>query len=521
MVRLPQLSEALSSSRQNIINFLGINYGAEITDGELEDCLNLSTDEFPYMTQRKKRLQEETYTGATSLFAKDGLVVIDGTKVLHNGEEVGTVTAGRKQMTAVGKYIIIFPDKKYYDVEEKVFGDMEASYTSGAGQLTFASTSDNSDDGMKYATITTTGSAFNFRAGDAVEISGCTVNPENNKTIIVRAVDDKVLKFYENSFTAGKEIGEVTIKRPVPDLEFICENNYRLWGCEGNTIYGSKYSDPLNFQVFDGLTSDSYYIDVSTDGAFTGCIPFSNYICFFKEDVLHKLYGTKPSNYQVLTSNVFGVQAGCERTMQIINETLFYLGRNGVYAFTGGVPDLISANFGTRRFTDGCAGTDGDKYYISMRSGDEAGIYVYDVFRAMWLKEDNIKAVAFADTEGRLHFIADDGTMYMVGVEDDESDEVIEWSATFCPFNETINERKGYSKMTLRLDVEKGSWLMIEVKTDGGKWKKAYTTHSSGAGTILVPIHPNRCDSFKVRITGKGYCKVKSFVRDFYIGSEV
>lgn len=520
-MRLPYLNEAVNNSRQSIINFLGLNYGAEIRNGELEDCLNLSTDDFPYMTQRKKRKKESEYISPTTLFSKAGLFVIDGTRVLYNNENVGTVTEGKKQMAAVGNYVVIFPDKKYYNVEEKKFGDMELTYESGAGELTFASTSEVAD-AMKYATITTTGAAFEgFKVGDTVEISGCTVNPENNQSIIIRAIEDKVLKFYENSFTAGKETGKVTIKRSVPDLDFICENNYRLWGCSGSTIYSSKYGDPLNFQSFDNSTGDSYNIEVGTDGEFTGCIPFGNYICFFKEDVLHKLYGTKPANYQLLTSNIFGVQAGCEKSMCIINETLFYLGRNGVYAFTGGVPELVSANFGTKRFTHGCAGSDGKKYYISMLSGAERGIFTFDVSRNIWLKEDNVKAVDFADVEGILYFISEDNNMYKVDVADDESGEVIEWGATFCPFNETVNERKGYSKMSMRVELDKGSWLKVEVKADNELWKEVYTTHNKAAGTIVIPIHPNRCDSFKVRLTGKGYCKIKNFMRDFYVGSEV
>lgn len=520
-MRLPQLSEPNINTRQSIINFLGLNYGEQTTDGELEDCMNLSTDDFPCISQRKKRLKSAEYTSPTTLFSKSGLFVIDGTEVKHDGETVGTVTAGKKQMCAVGKYVLIFPDKKYFDTEEQVFGDMEAEYVSAAGQITFAGTSNNSDDAMKYSTITTTGENFAFRVGDAVTISGCTVNPENNKTIIVRAIEDKVLKFYENSFTSGKETGVVTIKREIPDLDFVCESNYRLWGCAGNTIYGSKYSDPFNFQVFDGLTSDSYYINVSTDGDFTGCVPYGSYICFFKEDTLHKLYGTKPANYQILTSNVFGVQAGCERSMCIINETLYYLGRNGVYAFTGGVPELVSDRFGTKRFSEACAGSDGNKYYISMKTGAQTGIYTFDVLRGIWLKEDNTNAIDFADIEGRLYFIADDNSLYKIDVNDSESEEVIEWSATFCPFTETMNERKGYSRLSLRIELEKVAWLKIEVKPDNELWQTVYTTHNESARTVVVPIQPNRCDSFKVRLSGKGKCKIKSFVRNFYVGSEV
>lgn len=518
-MNLPQLIQGDNSARQSIINFLGLNYGRLTEDGELEDCENLSTDEFPCLSQRKKRVREKQYKSPTTLYSKAGLFIIDGTDVIYNDEKIGTVTAGKKQMATLGKYVVIFPDKKYYDTEEKKFGNMEETYKSGAGQITFAATSKDDDDPVKYATITTTGANFNFRDGDAVEITGCTVNPENNKTLVIRKVKGKVLKFYENSFTAGKETAAITIKRAVPDLEFVCEGNYRLWGCAKNTIYSSKYGDPLNFQVFDGLTSDSYYIDVSSDGKFTGCIPFTSFICFFKEDVVHKIYGTKPSNFQLLTSSVFGVQDGCERSMCVINETLYYLGRNGVYEYTGGVPELISQNFGTKRFTDGCAGSDGDKYYICMSNGPERAIYTYDISKGIWLKEDKVSVIDFADIEGRLYYIDEQGWKYKTA--DNSSNEVINWSATFCPFTELINERKGYSKLNFRIALGAGAWLKIEIKTDDSLWNTVYTTHNKTAKTINIPIFPNRCDQFKVRLSGKGECVIKSFVRDFYVGSEV
>lgn len=518
-MNLPQLTIDNSVAKQSIINFLGLNYGRLTTDGELEDCENLSTDQFPCLSQRKSRKQIKQYKSPTTLFSKSGLFVIDGTDVYYKDEKIGTVTEGKKQMAALGKYVVIFPDKKYYDTEEKKFASMEEVYTSKAGQITFAATSSDPDDPIKYATITTTGADFNFKKGDAVEITGCTVNPENNKTLVIREVENKVLKFYENSFTSGKETAAITIKRSVPDLEFVCESNYRLWGCAKNTIYSSKYGDPLNFQVFDGLTSDSYYIDVSSDGNFTGCIPFTSFICFFKEDVVHKIYGTKPSNFQVLTSNVFGVQAGCERSMCVVNETLYYLGRNGVYSYTGGVPELISQNFGTKRFINGCAGSDGNKYYISMSSGPETAIYTYDIEKGIWLKEDKVSVIDFADIEGELYYIDEQGWQYKVA--DDNTYEVIKWSATFCPFTELINERKGYSKLNFRIELAQSAWLKIEVKTDNNLWQTVYTTHNEYAKTINIPIYPNRCDKFKVRLSGEGSCVIQSFIRDFYVGSEV
>ena len=501
---LPYLTEFESPSKKYTVSFKGINYGEGYQDGELADCTNLSTEKYPCISQRAARVKESQFTSPTTIHAKDGILVVDGTKVYYNGIQVGDVTSGKKQMATIGNYVVIFPDKMYFNVSTKVYGSMEETFT--ASGLVFT-----------HNTITTTGT-FNFTEGDAVKISGCAV-AENNKTPIIENVTETVLTFKDNTFTATTEEGEVTIKRNVPDLDFICESNYRLWGTMGNTIYASKFSDPFNFEVFDGLSSDSYYIDVGSDGAFTGCIPYSSHICFFKENTLHKLYGTKPSTFQIVTANIYGVQSGCENSMCIVNEQLLYKGVDGVYSYTGGVPELISSKFGTKRFSDAVATCDGERYYISMKHGNDWSLYVYDVLKNVWLREDNTHAHDMAFYDGHVYFIGDDGGLYKI--DRTASRAGIEWSATFCPFNETVNERKGYSKFHLRLDLSAGSWISVDVKTDvDTQWSEVYTTHNEKARVVSVPILPKRCDSISVRIRGKGECTVKTFIREFTTGSD-
>ena len=503
---LPILNAESDNSKKYVVAFRGLNYGEGWTDGDLSECRNVSSALYPSLTQRWGRSEEGAYTAPSTLFAKDGLVVVDGTNVYYNGAVIGTVTEGRKQMAAIGNYVVIFPDKVSYNVETGAFDSMEA--TVSANNLTFTDSS-------------ITGSGFSvFRVGDAITISGCSTHGENNKTVIIRGVTDTVLTFYENTLTAGTESATVTLKREIPDLDFICESNYRLWGTMGNTIYGSKYGDPFNFQVFDGLTGDSYYIDVASDGAFTGCIPYSSHVCFFKEHTLHKLYGSKPSNYQIVTSQVYGVQEGCERSMCIINETLYYKGVNGVYAYTGGVPELISDKFGVERFSEACAESDGDRYYISMKRNGAWSVYVFDVKRNMWLKEDETHCVDMAFHDGHLYMLTADGKLNKIDPALPRDD--VEWSMTFCPFHETVNERKGYSKFHLRMEMAAGAWLTVEVKRDGAsKWETVYTTHNEKARTISIPILPARCDSVEVRLSGKGECLLRTFVREFFVGSDV
>ena len=366
---------------------------------------------------------------------------------------------------------------------------------------------------------------FPFREGDAVTISGCSNNGNNKESeIIIRDVKDDVLTFDANAFTEAIEDGEVTISRTVPDLDFICESNYRLWGTHGNTIYSSKFSDPFNFKVFDGLASDSYAIEVGSEGEFTGCIPYSSHICFFKENTLHKLYGTKPSNFQINTVNVYGVQSGSEKSMQIVNEQLLYKGVGGIYSYTGGVPELISEKFGNRRYSEAVACCDGERYYISMKQGDTSNLFVYDVMKNIWLREDDTDAIDMTFYDGKVYFLKLDrdamGGLYYIDKTADRGE--IEWGATFCTIHETMNERKGYSKFHLRMDLSAGAWLAVDIKTNNDlQWRQIYATHNEKAKTISIPIIPTRCDSIDIRLRGKGKCTIKTFIREFSVGSDV
>ena len=96
----------------------------------------------------------------------------------------------------------------------------------------------------------------------------------------------------------------------------------------------------------------------------------------------------------------------------------------------------------------------------------------------------------------------------------------IPWSATLCPFNEMVHGRKGYSRLYLRADLEAGAWVKAEVSADGAPFRQVYLGHNDHAKTLQIPILPTRCDTFTVRLSGVGECIIKSFVREFSVGSE-
>ena len=84
--------------------------------------------------------------------------------------------------------------------------------------------------------------------------------------------------------------GTVRVKAEVPDLDYVCEANNRLWGCKYgmengavvNEIRASKLGNFRQWKNFMGLSTDSYTVSVGTDGPFTAAVSQRGYPVFFK-----------------------------------------------------------------------------------------------------------------------------------------------------------------------------------------------------------------------------------------------
>ena len=525
MKGLPYMPYEGGKYKQQIIQFSGIRYGRGGSDGELADSFNLSARQYPALSQRMERTVEGNYDSATAIFGKGKLCVVDGTNFLYDGVKKGTVTAGEKQIVSVNTKIVIWPDMACYDTEADEFSSLSAKAIIPAKKATFTKntltvqefTSTGGTEGVSASKLEDL-----FKENQAVEISGASI-AENNKEIIIRKVEGNTLTFYNDSFTAGDSSTEVTIERKVPDLKVICSSNNRVWGADDTTIWASALGDPFTWYNYDGLSTDSYAVAVGTDGPFTGCVEYGSNVLFFKEDKLHKVLGTSPKDYAIYTYTIQGIQNGSMKSAQVINEVLYYKGVEGVYAYNGGVPYLVSENFGTRLYEAARASTDGQRYYISMQDVEtgEWGLWTLDTLRNIWLKEDNTHVLEFATLEGDLLFLSGDGkTLYKTGQPDQDGSK-IKWSATFYPMDETTHSKKGYSRLLMRMELEPGAWVKAEIKEDLNPWKTLSTVHGQRVRTAHVTFLPGRCDTFQIRLSGEGRCVVKSLIREFDTGSEV
>ncbi len=531
---LPSMKYADGIVKSKQIQFGGLNHTLGAGDGELWSMRNLTSDHYPVLATRSPRLKYRTLTQPGGLFSWDGLCWVDGTAFFFDGQEVGQVTAGEKVFASMGAYIVIMPDKCYYNVQTGEFGPMEAKWTGESLQF---------GDGTLYGEPAQANAircqdiawADFFRPGDAVTISGCTAESGNNKTIIIRQIQGDALFFYEHSFTlreegkAYTEQGELRIERTVPDLRFLCENENRLWGCAENTIYACKLGDIFNWNAYDGLDTDAYAVDTGSAGAFTGCISYLGYPTFFKEDHIYKVYGSVPSNFEVMGSATLGLAKDCGRSLAIAGETLFYLSSRGVMAYTGGIPQPVGAAFGLSRFQKAVGGSDGLKYYVSMETEAGAwGLYVYDTQRGLWHQEDELQVTHFARLRGNLYMLDAQGQVWICGnplpaPEGTTPEETIQWWAEFGDFTEENPNKKGISKIQIRLELEEGATVQVLLQCDSdGQWHKVSSALGEGPKrSYYLPIIPRRADHYRIKLTGTGACRIYSLVRESYSGSEL
>lgn len=536
-MKLPNLIYADGIRKSQQVKFGGLNHNLGAGDGELWDMRNLTGDLYPLLAVRAPRRRYRTLEGVPGgLFAWDGLAWVDGTGFFFGGERKGTVTEGRKQFAALGAYIVIWPDKAWYNTLTGEFGSLEAAWSGGS--LTFTNGRLYEEDadanciqaaGVNWADY--------FRAGDAVTIDGCTKHRSNNKTPIIREIDGDKLYFYEYSFTLDgdggdepyEETGTLSIRRTVPDLLFLCENENRLWGCDKTTIYASKLGDIFNWNVFDGLDTDSYSVDTGSAGSFTACVSYLGYPVFFKEEHIYKVYGDKPSSYQVMGSATLGVEEGSAGSLAIAGETLFYLSRAGVMAYAGGMPQPVGAAFGLERYRYAVGGSDGLKYYVSMQREDGTWtLCTYDTQYGLWYTEDETCATHFAVSGGNLYFLNDRGEIWITGnireaPEEAEEEEPVSWWAEFGDFTEDDPNKKGVSKIQIRLELDEGATAEVYLQFDtDGQWQRVNGALGEGVKrSYYLPIIPRRGDHYRLKLAGTGGCRVYSLVREYYSGSEL
>lgn len=564
---LPYLSP-ISRTRSVLYQFGGYCHTRTCSDGQFYEMQNLSAREVPLLCPRRQRGKIRQFSSPNGVFGRDKLCWVDGTDFYYNGFRVGTVSNTEKQFVGMGAYLLIWPDKKYYNIQTGEFGDLGASFTTTGSTVGFIL---SKADGTVYEGYTTGAEAPSspengtlwldtsqtpnilkeyssatqswveiastfvkisfgnlgklFKQYDGVTVSGCTGIAEgiNGSHIIQSCADDWIVVpgILDSSYNQSEP---VTVSREIPDMDFLTESENRIWGCssKNHEIYACKLGDPTNWNCFEGISTDSYAATIGSDGDFTGACTHLGYVLFFKEDMIHKVYGSRPANFQITNSPVRGVKKGSERSLVIVNETLYYHSRNGICAYDGSLPVSISAALGSGSYQNARAGTVGDSYYISMQKPDGGWeLFVYDEASGLWHREDDTQVKWFARVGGELYFIAGDNALYTVNgstslYEGDEgslgeTEDPVQW---FCETGDMGGGLHEYlAGLQFCFQLAAGSSVTVRLQYDGGEWEEIAQVTSSEKRVFTLPVIPKRCVFLRIRLEGTGEMQLYSIAK--------
>ena len=209
MLNMPQLRPGAQSILMTSA-FYGYNHNPIISDGEMYDMQNMSGDNYPLLSLRKKRgisiYDEEGQEPVplTGIHGRDQLVFIRGTQVYYNFIPVSGLTVSDdaamlpKKIISMGAYVCIWPDKVYFNtVDSMDKGSMERTYSVSSQSVSLIMCRLNGTN-YDYNTIA--------RGTEA------PANPDNGALWLDESGSTAILKQYMSSADEWLEISTTFIK---------------------------------------------------------------------------------------------------------------------------------------------------------------------------------------------------------------------------------------------------------------------------------------------------------------------
>ena len=244
----------------------------------------------------------------------------------------------------------------------------------------------------------------------------------------------------------------------------------------------------------------------------------------FKENTLHKLYGSKPSDFQLSSLRCRGVARNAARSLCVLNETLYYLSSDGVMAWDGSIPAKVSAALDAGRLANvkqAVGGALDGRYYLHVSRENEVRLLVYDTERGLWHEED-VCSFEMASTGGQLYLWdgralwAADPSREAAGQRSEGTEQGVEFALTTGDLGLDSPEERYLSRLTLRLDAACRSQVTVEVSYDGGPWENAAALTVEGPRRNCdLHLVPRRCASLRLRLWGYGQITLRSLAKTF------
>lgn len=493
-----------------------------------------------------------------------------------------------RQTTVNGLWILVMPDKMYFDTADNTWHSMERSFASDTVHIfsvndlyvpdsehpvytkIIAEDVEESDYSLThfqlYDTIIVKESYSILMDGgsrrpmpetttDVVVVSKGFVTEEGAEKgrpyLIVTPCLGTNADFIDGADGGIEEVAgivdyNISITRPVPDLDYFTASGNRIYGVrfsqeDGqtiNSIYVSSAADIFDFSI-NTQGYSAWEGTIGETGAFTGIASFGSSVYAFKRDCAVRVAGSG-ANISTHALHVPGVSYGAFRSLAEHEGYLYYKGDAGIYRFNGEYAQLISDAFGDRVYTGGVGAFLGDRYYILLKDtfdtaeADAYTLFKYDAAKGMWCKEALNPPTLMEAFENTLFMCgAKEGNVKVIeathaGVQPgdlilnwDEEDDFDWWCQSGTQGYETPDE-KHLGRLLVRMRLKPETVVRVMMQYDNETtWETVATIQDAGIRQTVVPIIPRRCDVYRMRIEGHGECRIYGITKTIEGGSDI
>ena len=284
----------------------------------------------------------------------------------------------------------------------------------------------------------------------------------------------------------------------------------RLWGYYDNVLTGTAADifdaeGRIDWTRGDNTNSEAITQPLWQGGSITGVAALMNALVYFKEDCITIVQGNYPAIMSSSTISCKGLPPENRKSVAVANDSAYYLSTDGVYRFDGGIPRCISRDAKIKG-TNAVGASDGNKYWLSLKEDSgEYSLYVYDIVRDIWHKEDNTHVTSFAVFNGQMHMAVGTEVYNITSPQED-----VKWECELW-FDEGTAKSKKYKQITVRGNV--GKYCELYLKADDGEWELIHSCE----GKLDVKIPSIDAEELSLKLKGEGICEIKSLSRVYEV----
>ena len=538
--------------------FGGLDARRAAADGAIRDMGNMSLRYSPAIASRLGRRKIATnYKNFQGAYYGDREYVVRGGKLYDDGTSVYNLRSGEKSMAMLENNLWIFPDKIRYNTKTKTAKNFNANlnnigdyqYAKPAYLDYYYSQETNGDfiETEYYAEGIAFGvkefGALPFVTGEMIKIK---ITRVETNTGAYRKVDFELItvpteisyESYSENYGGAiyviklpldtlapivesnrrKRLLEVEVTYAIPEMDGVFASDNRLWGYKGREMYCSALGDGSVWMDYDTLATSSWAATTKTGDDITAGVDFGGTPVFFAENAAYKIYGENPKEFQYARQDIIGVTKGDHKSVAVGAGYIFYLSRRGIYAWTGGVPQLISAPLGEERITDAVGGSDGAVYYLSCKQDGRQNLYVFDPMTFAWVREDDTEAVDIRLRGRDLCMVTRGGDVHLIGDVYDEIGAVedgVRYYLETADYNDGAVTQKSAKNILIQHELAGGE-ADVCVSYDGEPWNHVYTLYDTDGKKItsVIPLREKRYRTMRIRIEGDGEIVIYYMMRD-------